>query len=223
MLSKRTSNATGRATGKPGRQGGILIQGFPKAGRGQRVGLLGGSFDPPHAGHVHVTMASLRGFGLDRVWWLVSPGNPLKSEGPAPIAARMAAARAIMDHPRVTITDAEARLGTRVTADTLEALVALYPEVRFTWLMGADNLATIHRWERWPSIFAQVPVGVVARPGDPLSARLTRAARLHRGARLRAKQAHGLGASVAPAWCYLRGPQVDLSSSAIRARGDWVR
>jgi nicotinate-nucleotide adenylyltransferase len=198
-------------------------QGFPHARAGQRIGLLGGSFDPPHAGHVHVTRAALRGFGLDRVWWLVSPGNPLKVEGPAPLATRMAAARAVMDHPRVTVTDAEARLGTVVTADTLEALIALYPGVRFSWLMGADNLATVHRWERWPTIFAQVPVGVVARPGDGLSARLTRAARLFRGARLRAGQAHALGGAIAPAWCYLRGPQVDLSSTAIRERGDWVR
>jgi len=197
--------------------------GFPPARAGQRIGLLGGSFDPPHAGHVHATRVALRGFGLDHVWWLVSPRNPLKRDGPAPLDRRLAAAHAVIDHPRVRITDAEARLGTRVTADTLEALIARYPGVRFTWLMGADNLAGIHRWERWPVIFALAPVGVVARPGDPIWARTAGAARLYRNHRLRAAAAPLLGGAVPPAWCYLRGPQVDLSSSAIRARGDWVR
>ena len=197
--------------------------GFPPARAGQRIGLLGGSFDPPHAGHVHVTRIALRAFGLDQVWWLVSPGNPLKAEGPAPLDRRLAAARRVMRHPRVRITDAEARLGTRATADTLEALIALYPGVRFTWLMGADNLATVHRWERWPAIFAQARVGVVARPGDPLSARLAKAARLFRPYRLRDAAAQELGRAIPPAWCYLRGPQVRLSSTDIRRRGDWVR
>ena len=198
-----------------------MRQGFPPARAGQRIGLLGGSFDPPHAGHVHITRQALRGFGLDRVWWLVSPGNPLKRNGPAPLADRVAAARAIMDHPRVTVTDIEARLGTRVTADTLEALLSHYKGVKFCWLMGADNLASIHHWERWRAIFAQVPVGVIARPGDGPAARLARAARVYRGARLKAQQSQLLGGSPPPAWCYLRGPMVDLSSSRIRARGAW--
>ena len=127
------------------------------------------------------------------------------------------------DSEQLTVTDAEARLGTRVTAETLEALTRRYPGVRFTWLMGADNLAGIHRWERWPSIFALVPVGVIARPGDPLWARTARAARLMRDGRLRSNQSHLLGAAIPPAWCYLRGPQVNLSSTAIRARGEWQR
>lgn len=198
-----------------------MRQGFPPARAGQRIGLLGGSFDPPHAGHVHITKQALRGFGLTHVWWLVSPGNPLKTKGPAPLEDRMAAAKRVMDHPRVTVTDIEARLGTRATADTLEAILSHYKGVRFCWLMGADNLATIHRWERWPSIFAQVPVGVIARPGDPVSARLTNAARLYRGSRLKAQQSQLLGGAVPPAWCYLRGPMVDLSSTEIRARGAW--
>lgn len=197
--------------------------GFPPAGRGQRIGLLGGSFDPPHAGHVHLTRAALRGFGLDAVWWLLAPRNPLKAEGPAPLWRRMDAARAVMRHPRVRITDAEARLGTANTADTLEALARLYPAVRFTWLMGADNLATIHRWERWPVIFALGPVGVVARPGDPVWARTARAARLFRRHRLPAARAHLLGGATPPAWCYLHGPQVAMSSTELRRRGVWPR
>ncbi|MCE8471321.1 nicotinate-nicotinamide nucleotide adenylyltransferase, partial [Rhodovulum sulfidophilum] len=123
--------------------------GFPKAGAGQKIGLLGGSFDPAHEGHAHITRTALKRFGLDRVWWLVSPGNPLKAEGPAPMARRLAAAEAVMQHPRVAITDLEARIGTRYTAETLERLMRLYPGVRFVWLMGADNLISFHRWERW--------------------------------------------------------------------------
>ncbi|MEY8840241.1 nicotinic acid mononucleotide adenylyltransferase, partial [Cribrihabitans sp. XS_ASV171] len=110
--------------------------GFPYARPGQVIGLFGGSFDPPHEGHVRASLEAIKAFGLDRMWWLVSPGNPLKARGPAPLARRMAAARAVMDHPRVEITDIEARLGTRVTADTLERLAALYPGVRFVWVMG---------------------------------------------------------------------------------------
>lgn len=135
--------------------------GLPRAGRGQAVGLLGGSFDPAHDGHAHATREALRRFGLDRVWWLVSPGNPLKAHGPAPLALRMARARAVMRHPRVEVTDVEARLGTRHTAQTLAALGRLYPGVRFVWLMGADNLAQLHRWEDWRRIVEGVPVGVL--------------------------------------------------------------
>jgi nicotinate-nucleotide adenylyltransferase len=220
-LSGRDQRGDSIRDGDP--SAGQMKAGFPPVGAGQRVGLLGGSFDPPHAGHVHLTRQALRAFGLDHVWWLVSPGNPLKREGPAPLDRRMAAARRIMRHPRVQITDAEARLGTQVTADTLEALIALYPWVRFTWLMGADNLATIHRWERWPEIFARVPVGVISRPGDPIWARTAHAARLFRDHRLRAPAAPLLGRATPPAWCYLRGPQIDVSSTAIRARGGWAR
>ena len=110
------------------------------------VGLLGGSFDPAHKGHVQISRAALTQFGLDRVWWLVSPGNPLKRHQPAPLDQRMAAARGIMRHPRIQISDAEARLGTRYTAQTLRHLRRLYPGVRFVWLMGADNLAQFHRF-----------------------------------------------------------------------------
>ncbi len=113
---------------------------------GQVVGLLGGSFDPAHEGHVRVTREALKRMGLDQVWWLVSPGNPLKARAPAPMADRLARARAVMQHPAVRITDLEARLGTVRTADTIARLRALYPGVRFVWLMGSDNLAEFHKW-----------------------------------------------------------------------------
>lgn len=187
------------------------------------IGLLGGSFDPPHAGHAHITREALKRLGLDRVWWLVSPGNPLKREGPAPLPRRIAAARRVMQHPRVVVTDIEARIGTRFTAETLERLIALYPGVRFVWLMGADNLATFDRWQRWRWIMDRVPVAVLARPGQNLSARRPRAAAIYDTHRLREAEGPRLCTAEAPAWCYLNVPMVDISSSEIRARGDWKR
>ena len=198
------------------------MQGFPTAARGQVIGLLGGSFDPAHSGHAHITREAIKRFGLDRVWWLVSPGNPLKAGGPAPMAARLARARAVMDDPRVTVTDIEARLGTRYTAETLERLLALYPGVRFVWLMGADNLAQFHRWQNWRRIMCQVPVGVIARPGSGISARLSKAADRFAPARLPPSAARGLGRRQPPAWCYVNVPLDRQSSSAIRARGGWT-
>ena len=194
---------------------------LPLAMPGQTIGLFGGSFDPPHAGHVHVSREALKRFGLDRVWWLVSPGNPLKRNGPAPLDRRMAAARAMVRHPRITVTDIEARIGTRYTAETLERLMALYPGVRFVWLMGADNLAQFHRWQRWDRILRTVPVGVLARPGQRISARTARAAAIHAADRLPAEAARLLPRAAPPAWCFVNLPMVDLSSTAIRARGDW--
>lgn len=185
--------------------------------RGQRVGLLGGSFDPPHAGHVHITLEALRRFRLDRVIWLVSPGNPLKRRGPAPIDERIAAARRIMDHPRVIVSDFESRAGTRHTARTLSSLRRAFPAVRFVWLMGADNLAQLNRWEDWQDIMETVPVGVLARPGSRLAARGSVAAEVYRHARLPARAAPLLAAAPAPAWCFLNVPMVDLSSTELRS------
>jgi nicotinate-nucleotide adenylyltransferase len=199
------------------------MQGFPIARPGMRIGLLGGSFDPPHRGHVHITREAMKRFGLDRVWWLVSPGNPLKAEGPASLDRRMAAARAVMVHPRVEITDIEARLGTRYTAATLSALLPRYPGVRFVWLMGADNLAGFHRWDRWEWIMRQLPVGVIARPGERTAARHAPAAARFERARLRGAEARRLPGATPPAWCFLNIPMVKMSSTELRSRGDWVR
>lgn len=195
--------------------------GLPPVRAGMRVGLLGGSFDPPHAGHLHISKEALRRFGLDRVWWLVSPGNPLKRHGPAPLIERLAAARALVDHPAICITGFEARVGTRYTAETLKALRHTCPGVLFTWLMGADNLVQFHRWERWRWIMRTVPIGVLARPGLRLAAQTSVAARAFRHARLPAAQSRRLGGAEAPAWCFVNMPMIDLSSSAIRARGEW--
>ncbi|UIJ45357.1 nicotinate-nucleotide adenylyltransferase [Sphingomonas cannabina] len=132
-----------------------------------RIGLLGGSFNPAHRGHRAISLHALRALGLDEVWWLVSPGNPLKegASDMAPFAARMASARAMARHAPIRVTGIERRLKTRYTADTLAKLVRLYPKHDFIWLMGADNLATFHRWERWRHIAHLVPIAVIARPG----------------------------------------------------------
>jgi nicotinate-nucleotide adenylyltransferase len=192
--------------------------GRPWAAPGQVIGLLGGSFDPPHAGHVHLTKEALKRLGLDQVWWLVSPGNPLKPNPPAPLETRMTAARRLMQHPRVRITDLEAKFGTRATIDTLTALRQAYPLVRFVWLMGADNLATFHRWERWHDIMSSIPVAVFARPGQRVPALLSRAARQFAYARIGQQRGHSLGQRAAPVWVYIDMPMRNESSTAIRAR-----
>lgn len=199
----------------------MSLHGLPLVRPGQSVGLLGGSFDPPHAGHVHITHAALRCFGLDHVWWLVSPGNPLKSNAPAPLQERLAAACKAMQHPRVTVTSLEETLGTRYTAQTLAAMQKIAPGVRFVWIMGADNLAQFHKWDSWKSILNRVPVGVLARPGQGVQSRLSPAARMFAQAQVRPGASHGLAQRQAPAWSFANIPLNALSSSAIRARGEW--
>ena len=198
--------------------------GYPLATHGLRVGLLGGSFDPPHAGHLHITKWALKEFGLDQVWWLVSPGNPLKKRGPAPIEKRMSAARNLIgNHPKIVVTDLEQKLGTRYTAETLDELQARYQGVRFVWLMGADNLADFHHWDRWDEIMYKMPIGVLARPGEQLAAGCSPAARRFRRKRLSARRSTALPFREAPCWSLLTGPMVNLSSTQIRASGGWTQ
>jgi nicotinate-nucleotide adenylyltransferase len=199
-----------------------MRQGFPIVTKGMVIGLLGGSFDPAHDGHAHLTREAIKRFGLDRVWWLVSPGNPLKARQPAPMADRLAQARVVMDDPRVVITDIEARLGTRYTAATLEALIARYPGVQFVWLMGADNLLQFDQWDRWQDIMRMVPVGVLARPGSRIQARLSKTAEVFWRARVPDTLAQSLARGPVPRWCFLNMPLRNASSSAIRAQGGWV-
>jgi len=206
---------------RPALRGGR--DGWPRAASGQAVGLLGGSFDPPHAGHVHITLEALRRFGLDRVWWLVTPGNPLKARGPAPFARRVAAARALLDHPRVNVTDIEAQIGTTYTAETTAALQAMHPGVRFVWLMGADNLASFHLWDQWQRLFQTIPIGVLARPGDRTAARCSIAATRYRNAQLNGRESGLVSLLPPPCWSFVNVPMVNVSSTAIRARGEWVR
>lgn len=198
-----------------------MRHGLPMARAGEVIGLLGGSFDPPHQGHVHITREALKRFGLSRVWWLTSPGNPFKKHGPAPLSHRLERARLLMKHPRVEITGIEAALGTRYTAETLRRLRALYPGVRFVWLMGADNLAQLHLWQDWGDILRSVPIGILARPEARISARMSLVARVFSEARIPGRAASTLGHAKAPAWCFVNVPMVAQSSSAIRAAGEW--
>ncbi len=184
---------------------------------GMRVGLLGGSFNPAHSGHAHVAETALLRLGLDRVVWLVSPQNPLKGRGETrPLAERVASARRFAQGPRMVVSDAETRLGLTFTVDTVRALKARFPGVRFVWLMGADNLAGFHRWRGWTDILDEVPVAIVARPGSLLRARFAPAARRFAHARLSSRGARLLPFAPAPAWMLLRAPLNHESSTRLR-------
>ncbi len=185
-----------------------------------KIGLFGGSFNPPHAGHVLVSATALRRLGLDAVWWLVTPGNPLKENaGLPPLAQRMAAARAMIDDPRIVVSDIEAHIGTRFTYDTIAYLARRCPGVRFVWLMGADNLASFHRWQHWLEIASLVPFAVIDRPGSTLKAIASPAAQRLKPYRLRPQAARLLPLARAPAWTFLHGRRSTLSSTALRENG----
>jgi len=183
-----------------------------------RVGLLGGSFNPAHEGHRHVALVALARLGLDQVWLLVSPQNPLKpSGGMAGLDERLASARRIAGrHPRIRATAIERSLGTRFTADTILRLRRRFPKTRFVWLMGADNLVQVSRWRRWMRIFGAVPVAVVARSPYSERALASKAARRLARFRLSAERARGLAARKAPAWVFLHSRLHSASATAIR-------
>ena len=185
--------------------------------RHQVIGLFGGSFDPAHEGHVAFSQHALRRFGLDQVWWMVTPGNPLKAHGPAPLADRIAQAQALIDHPRVRVTGIEAQLGTTYTAETVIALRQRFQDARFVWLMGADNLAQFHQWKDWREIMETVPIGIIARPQARLSPLSAPAARIYRDARVCENQSRRLGRMTGPAWCYVNMPLMPISSSVLRS------
>lgn len=191
---------------------------IPPHPRGMRIGLFGGTFDPVHAAHRSACLIAMRRLRLDRVWWLVTPGNPLKDRaGLAPLAQRIAAARAFARHPRITVTGLEAGLHTRYTFDTIRALSVRCPGVRFVWIMGADNLRSFHRWEKWRAIAGMVPIAVVDRLGPSLYAAAGAAGQALARYRLPDSQAAGLADRRPPAWIYLHGLKSPLSSTALRA------
>jgi nicotinate-nucleotide adenylyltransferase len=184
-----------------------------------RVGLYGGSFDPPHGGHAHVAKTALKRLGLDRLIWLVSPQNPLKpAGGAADLAERVRDVRTLAKTPGMIVSDIEAKTGARFTIDTIRALKARYPGVDFVWIMGADNLAGFHRWRGWNEIMRTVPVAVIDRPGLGLKSRFSPAARRFASARIAAAQAGRLARLPAPAWVYLTAPLNPASSTEIRRR-----
>jgi len=191
----------------------------PDAGPGQVIGLLGGSFNPPHVAHRMISETALKRLGLDKVWWVVSPGNPLKQRaGTMPLSERVALCREVAKNPHIVVTDFEKDLQAPYTASTLAFLKARSPRVRFVWIMGADNLATFDRWQRWREIFTLMPIAVVDRPGWRMKALASKAARAFAPARVPEADATGLALRRAPAWTFLSGPLSHLSSTALRNR-----
>ncbi len=187
------------------------------SGRLPRVGLLGGSFNPAHPGHLHISRQALERLGLDQVWWLVAPQNPLKPvKGMAPFADRLKGARAVARGREFLVTDMEQDLGTRYTADTLRALKKRFPGYRFVWIMGADNLIDISRWRDWTAIFETVPVAVFARPAYSFKALISKAAGRFARRRLNENRAAELAGSKPPAWVFLHIPLSAASATGIR-------
>jgi nicotinate-nucleotide adenylyltransferase len=197
----------------------IRVVRLPLHAPGLRIGLYGGSFNPAHAGHRHVSLLAMKRLALDRVWWLVTPGNPLKETAGLPtLAERMANARRLARHPRIDVTGFEAEIGVRYTLDTLAYLRARCPDVRFVWLMGADNLAQFHRWRGWREIAELMPFAVIDRPGWTLRAAHGRAALALQPFRLDESDGRLLADHPTPAWTFVHGPRSSLSSTAIRMR-----
>jgi nicotinate-nucleotide adenylyltransferase len=183
---------------------------------GMTIGLFGGSFDPVHAGHRHVAQTALKQLGLDRVWWIVSPQNPLKSHLAGDYSRRFASVEDAATGPRMVISDIELRTGIRTTAELLSVLHRRYPKVHFVWIMGADNLKQFHRWRRWREIAASTPIAIIARPQDPIRARLSPAARSMAASRVTETHAKLIARKPAPGWTYLTEPLHSEASSLMR-------
>src|SRR5688572_11093961 len=182
-----------------------------------RIGLYGGSINPPHAGHRHVTLLAMKRLRLDRIWWLVTPGNPLKElSGLGPLSERVAAARALARHPRIAVTGFEAEIGAHYALDTLEYVAVRAAAARFVWIMGADNLAQFSRWRGWRRIAELMPFAVVDRPGWTLRATRSKAALALARFRIDETDAPVLADLAPPAWVFLHGPRSALSSTVLR-------
>ena len=190
---------------------------LPPVTPGMRIGLYGGSFNPAHSGHRHVAQTALKRLQLDRIWCLVTPGNPLKDirELP-PLEQRLVNTAAVMDHPRIDITGIEAKANTHFTAETLDWLTTRTKGARFVWLMGADNLKQFHKWQRWQDILQKIPVAIIDRPGYSLAPLNALAAQTYAWARFSSQEEAKLATAQCPAWTFLYGPRSELSSTALR-------
>ena len=191
---------------------------MPNTEKGMAVGLFGGSFNPPHAGHALVAEIALRRLNLDQFWWIVTPGNPLKSKRELlPLAERLRLSEALAEDPRIKVTAFEAALRSRFTADTLAAVKARNTGVDFVWVMGADNLRQFHLWQRWRRIAATFPIAVIDRPGSTLSFLSSMMAKSFDYARVDEADAPRLVRMRPPAWTFIHGPRSSASSTALRA------
>ena len=200
-----------------------VAQSIPLYSNGMRVGLLGGSFNPPHVAHRAISLFAIKRLKLDRVWWLVTPGNPLKQHGALhDLDARAEAARKMADDPRIDISCLESVIGTRYTVDTIRYLRRRASGLRFVWIMGADNLAQFHRWQNWCRIASEVPIAVIDRPPQSFRALAAPAAQALARYRLPENQAVRLADQRAPAWVFLTGMKLNLSSTGLRnPDGSW--
>lgn len=190
---------------------------MPYVETGMCIGLFGGSFNPPHAGHVLLADIALKRLELDQIWWIVTPGNPLKDARElTPLKDRLAACEAITSDPRIKVTAFEAAHNVRYTADTLELVKSRNADVKFVWLMGADNLKNFHKWQRWQEIAQTFPIGVIDRPGSTLAFLTSKFAKTFDFARIDEDDAQALARRAAPAWTFIHGPRSPLSSTAIR-------
>ena len=190
---------------------------------GMRIGLLGGSFNPPHLAHRAISLFAIKRLKLDRVWWLVTPGNPLKDTVRLhELDERLEAARAMAHDPRIDVTCLESVIGTRYTVDTINYLRRRASHLRFVWIMGADNLAQFHRWQKWQRIAKEVPIAVIDRPPQSFRALTAPAAQALARFRLPEKEAAKLADARAPAWVFLTGLKINLSSTGLRnPDGSW--
>lgn len=191
---------------------------MPVAGDGQKIGLFGGSFNPPHEGHLNLCDLALKRLELDQIWWIVTPGNPLKDVSIlAPLEERIKQCHAMISHPKIKVTAFEAKHKVRYTADTLKLVKKLRPRNDFVWLMGADNLAEFHRWQGWREIANMLPIAVIDRPGSTLSYHSSQASIALSQYRIDESDACLLSYMKPPAWTFLHGPRSSLSSTQLRA------
>ena len=201
-----------------------VAQAIPFYSNGMRIGLLGGSFNPPHIAHRAISLFAIKRLKLDRVWWLVTPGNPLKENGALrDLNQRAEAARKMADDPRISVSCLESVIGTRYTVDTISYLRRRASGLRFVWIMGADNLAQFHRWENWRRIASEMPFAVIDRPPQSFRALAAPAAQALARYRLPETQAGRLADQRAPAWVFLTGMKLNLSSTGLRnPDGTWI-
>jgi nicotinate-nucleotide adenylyltransferase len=191
---------------------------FPATASGMTIGLFGGSFNPPHDGHRLVAETALKRLGLDQLWWMVTPGNPLKNASELlPLATRLQLSEAMAPGPRVKVTAFESAYKVRFSADTMALIKGRHRDINFIWVMGADNLKSFHHWQRWRQIAEMLPIAIIDRPGSTLSYVSSKMALTYNYARVDEDDAVSLAKLTAPAWTLIHGPRSWLSSSAIRS------